>query len=143
MRRIPTDLEILKTIHKLYYDEYVNFDKDSSSRNFKLFVPIDIERIAKKLRTESDIVFARLYYNMEHKYGYDRSARLGADRVHFFMNKIPQVGSQKFEYHCINYPYMVAVLAELAEQYRSSRWNLFFAALSALCAFLSFCFAFS
>lgn len=71
MRRVPTDLEILNVIYEQYYDEFSSYDKNSPTRSSKIYVPIDIGAIARRLH-DGDIVFGRLYYHLEKKYGYQR-----------------------------------------------------------------------
>ena len=59
--KIPTDLKILKTIYKVYYNEFTNFDKKRKERRLeKNFVPIDVNMIGKKLGVDGDIIFSRL-----------------------------------------------------------------------------------
>ena len=41
MRRPPTDLEILKEIHRAYASEYANYDEQKPTRSSKAFVPVD------------------------------------------------------------------------------------------------------
>ncbi|MDG2675966.1 hypothetical protein R7Z80_17375 [Vibrio sp. 1733] len=101
---IPTDKEILELIYKKYKNDYLSYKNDKSIRKAKIFVPLNIEDISSDLKTEADIVFGRLYYHMDEKYGYKRS---DGSNVNFFVLKI---GEYK---HCVNYPLMVSVLASL------------------------------
>lgn len=71
MKNIPTDLEILNEIYEQYYDDFASFSKENPQRNAKIFVPIDIDSIAKTLNVEGDIIFGRLYYHLNKKYGYE------------------------------------------------------------------------
>lgn len=71
MRKLPTDLQILDAIYEMYFDEYASFTDDGPSKRLsKVYVPLDIEKVAAKLATEGDIVFGRLYYVMDRKYAY-------------------------------------------------------------------------
>ncbi|ANP65636.1 MULTISPECIES: hypothetical protein [Vibrio] len=101
---IPTDKEILELIYKKYKNDYLSYKNDKSIRKAKIFVPLNIEDISSDLKTEADIVFGRLYYHMDEKYGYKRS---DGSNVNFFVLKI---GEDKY---CVNYPLMVSVLASL------------------------------
>jgi hypothetical protein len=107
MKILPTDLQILNTIYNKYYDKFKSFSKKDSDRSCKIFIPIDIALIAKELEVDVDIIFGRLYYHLEQKYGYKSSD--GA-KVAFFTLK---VGADK---HCINFPYMASVLANLRDR---------------------------
>ena len=68
--RIPTDREILQEIYDRHYETYVSFSKEKPSRSAKIMVPIDIEIIAKHFKVDVDIIFGRLYYHLEKKFGY-------------------------------------------------------------------------
>ena len=94
--------------------------------------PIDIAKLASRLKTEGDIVFARLYYHFEEKFGYTRD---DGTHVYFFANSIT-IGPDR-EIHCINFPYMCAALAELREEHHTTRTNMWLALASALFAALS------
>ena len=109
MKRIPTDLKMLNAIYDRYYDVFSNYDKDPSSRSSKPFVPIDIAAIAKDFGVDPDIIFGRLYYHFERKYGYEST---NGSRVYFFAQNLGG------EHHCIHFPYVASVLADLREEDR-------------------------
>ena len=108
MRRPPTDLKILRLIHKRYIDEFGKFDSSSPEpeRSSKLYVPIDCAALAKSLNVDPDIIFGRLYYHLDKKYGY---VNTDGSRVHLFAFA---VGNDR---HAVNFPLLSAVLAELEE----------------------------
>jgi hypothetical protein len=108
MKRPPTDREILKKIHKRYYKVFGNFDRDSTNpeRASKIYVPIACEVIAQDLGVDPDIIFGRLYYHLDKKYGYTQTD--GA-QVHLFAFA---VGKDR---HAVNFPLLSAVLAELEQ----------------------------
>lgn len=81
-------------------------------------------------------MFGRLYYHLEHKYGYKQ--KNGA-AVHFFAHSLG-VGEDR-ELHCVNFPYMASVLAELQQAHRTNRNNFIAAGVSAVGAILSAVFA--
>jgi len=135
MKKLPTDLQILNYIYDTYYRQFIEFSKDNPTRSASIFVPIDIEMIANKFGVHEDIIFGRLYYHLEKKYGYQNKNGTG---VPFFALK---VGSDKY---CINFPYMASVLANLQdveEKYitatKMSQWALFIAVTSAIISFFS------
>ena len=70
MKRPPTDLEILKEIYNRHYDAFAAYSTEVPNRATKIYVPIDLDGIGDKLGVDADIVFGRLYYHLNHKYGY-------------------------------------------------------------------------
>lgn len=110
MNRPPTDREILKKVHDRYIDQFGGFDKEhpENERDSKIYVPIDCEAIARELGVDPDIVFGRLYYHLDKKYGY--TAENGS-KVHLFSLV---VGKDK---HAVNFPLLSAVLAELQQSW--------------------------
>lgn len=111
----PSDLKILSVIYNLYYEEFKNFTHEPDVENgrvSKIYVPINCKVIAKELDVDSDIVFGRLYYHLEQKYGY----KIAEDRVAFFSLG---VGSDR---HCVNFPLLASVLAGLQEESSKFQW---------------------
>jgi hypothetical protein len=127
-RRIPTDEQILKTIYRAYYDEYVAFSDRRSDRSTKIYVPVDIERMARDLGVEGDILFGRLYYHLEHKYAYQQDD--GA-WVHFFALRI------NGDCHCVHFPFMASILADFQEQSRKYNRATWIAAAALLVSAIS------
>lgn len=107
MKKLPTDLQILNAIYNQGYNQFMAFSKNNPDRSAKNFTPIDIEQIAKRFGVDVDIIFGRLYYHLEQKYGYKRSDNT---KVAFFTL---QAGVDK---NCINFPYMASVLANLRDR---------------------------
>ena len=110
MRRPPTDREIIRAIHKRYYDAFGRFDRSSPEpeRSSKIYVPIDCEVIAKELEVDPDIVFGRLYYHLNKKYGYEKPDGSKVELFAFAIGK---------DRHAVNFPLLSAVLAELEESW--------------------------
>ncbi|WP_198314662.1 hypothetical protein [Chitinibacter sp. GC72] len=104
--KIPSDLKILQAIFDSYSDQFPAHDGDPTIRSAKMYVPIDCKLIAKKLSTDPDIVFGRLYYHLEKKYGYTYDDGI---KVHFFALKVGQ------DTKCINFALLTSVLAGLQE----------------------------
>lgn len=104
MKRPPTDREILKKIHDRYYDDFCNFDENNKTRSTKIYMPIDCEMLAKEFDTDADMIFGRLYYHMDKKYGYDLD---DGSRVSLFSIRI---GGDK---HAVNFPLLSAILADM------------------------------
>lgn len=109
---IPTDLEILNTIYRLYYSDFIDFKRDNGARSSKTYVPIDCKKIAGELKVDADIIFGRLYYHLEKQYGYKRS---DGSNVHFFALKVGD------DPKCVNFTLMTSVLAGLRQE-RKKFW---------------------
>ena len=104
----PSDLKILNTIYKMYYKEFETFTLGAENKRVsKPYIPIDCKLIARKLKVDGDIVFGRLYYHLQEKYGYNRD---DGSKVAFFT--LALAGDR----HCINFPLMASVLAGLEEE---------------------------
>lgn len=126
MGKVPTDLQILNVIYRDYSDAFAAFNRDAPDRETKLFVPIDIEAVAAKLDVDPDIVFGRLYYHLENKYGYDRD---NGSRVAFFT---PRAGKDST---CVNFPLLSSVVADLREQKWKFSAPMYVAMVSLLVSF--------
>lgn len=107
MKRPPTDLEILEEIYKRYYSTFISFSKEEPSRSAKVYVPIDVKAIAKYFAVDPDIIFGRLYYHLESKYGFTQS---DGSKVNFFAL---EVGADK---RSVQFPILTAVIASLREE---------------------------
>lgn len=101
----PTDLEILEKIYDDYYSTFASYVK--GERTTKIFVPINIISIADHFSTDPDIIFGRLYYHLEKKYGYTQP---DGSKVHLFTL---WAGDDK---HAVQFPLLAAVIAELREE---------------------------
>lgn len=110
MKRPPTDREILRNIYNRYYDQFSAFKRGNSdaARDTKIYVPINCEAIAKDLDVDPDIIFGRLYYHLEKKYGY---VQQDGSKVHLFAFA---VGKDR---HAVHFPLLSAVLAELEQSW--------------------------
>ena len=124
----PTDLDLLDAIYNRYFDEFAAWSEENRTRRTKIYVPIDIELIARELSVDPDLVFGRLYYHLEHKYGYDDAS---GSHTPFF--EIAIAG----DHHCINFPYLASVLASLRDEDRKFRVATTTAVVSPLIAIVS------
>ena len=100
-----------------YYDTFVSFDPTNPSRAAKIFVPLDIERIADELNVDSELVFGRLYYHLDSKYG----APNGKSDIHFFSVSLSRSGGAP-DRHVVNFPLLESVLASLEYEHRKFWW---------------------
>ena len=105
MKRLPTDLQILDAVYDRYYDAFSQYQEGDPSRVTKVYVPVDLAEIARELRVDGDIVFGRLYYHLEKKYGYRGDDGV---RVHLFTLELRHEG--KADRHCVNFPYWLPSL---------------------------------
>jgi len=76
MRNTPTDLELLDHIYETYYQDFLNFIPEKPSRVARIHVPLDLQKIATHFKTDINIIFGRLYYDLNHKYSYRDSGGL-------------------------------------------------------------------
>jgi hypothetical protein len=128
--RPPTDFEILKTISESHREEFSSYtEDDASGRSSKVMVPIDIPAIAKHLGIDAEMVFGRLYYHLDPKYG--EPAFQGRPRKALFT---PVAGKDK---NCVNFPLLEAVLAGLWQERRRDLWALGTALFSLVIAIAS------
>jgi hypothetical protein len=128
MKNAPTDLELLNAIYERYYEIFKSFSKDSPDRESKIYVPIDCVALAAQLKVDGDIVFGRLYYDLENRYGYVKD---DGTKVHFFAH---QVGKDR---HCINLPLLASVLAGLRHENKRYIQTTWISALALIISVLS------
>ena len=121
MGKLPTDLQVFERIYAEYAAAFRSFKREEPSRSSKIYVPIDIPRIASLLGTDADELFGRLYYHLDHKYRYQQE---NGSFVHLFAFAL---GSER---HCINYPYLAAILSEHRLEDRRNSWALWLAIVS-------------
>lgn len=114
--KTPSDRKVLEIIYKLYYEEFTKHsgEKDvQNGRKSKIYVPIDCKMIARELSVDSDIVFGRLYYHMEEKYGYMRP---DGSKVAFYTTIAGE------DNRCVNFPLLASVLAGLQQENSKFLW---------------------
>ena len=132
MAKLPTDLQILEEIYKRYYTVFASFTKDSPNRSSKVHVPIDVREIADRLKIDGDIVFGRLYYHFNQRYGFTETDGV---KVHFFLL---QVGQDK---HVVQFPLLASVLAELREEHTKHLRGLALSVAAIVISFASLLFS--
>jgi len=122
MNRPPTDFAILREIYDRYYSTFCEYSRDTPTRSAKVMIPINVVDIAKKFRTDPDVIFGRLYFHLEPKYGFEKK---DGTKVAFFALK---AGDDK---HCINFPLMTSHMAALWEE-RKRHFTSRYLAIAAL-----------
>jgi len=121
MQKPLTDRKILRAIYARYYDQYAAYnEEDPDRRSSKIWMPIDIDKMAAQLSMEPDILFGRLYYHLNNRHGYAvDDQRPGHEnqkmRVDLFAIRIGG------DHHCIHFPLLASVLATLEDQNKKYR----------------------
>ena len=105
-RPIPTDETLLATIYKRNLKAFSEWTEDNKTRVTKIWVPIDIDELGKKFRCDPDLIFGRLYYHMNEKYG---SKTGDGQDVNFFNMRLAN------DRHVVNFPLLTSVLADLQD----------------------------
>lgn len=125
MAKLPTDLEVFECIYAEYANAFRDFSREQPSRSAKIYVPIDIVHVAVRLGTDAHELFGRLYYHLDHKFRYKQD---DGSFVHLFAFA---VGDDR---HCINYPYLAAVLSEHRLEDKRNKWALRLSIMSLILA---------
>lgn len=128
MAKIPTDERLLAEIYKRYERAFGDFSDENKTRSTKIWVPIDIDVLAGRFRCDPDLVFGRLYYHMNAKYG---SHTGDGDSVNVFSLRIGR------DAHCVNFPLLVSVLADLQDDKKRFIVSTRMAALSLIVSAVS------
>ena len=127
-RPIPTDEHLLAMIYKNNLKDFSDWSEDNKTRVAKIWVPIDIESMAKKYRCDPDLIFGRLYYHMNEKYG----SRTGDGQdVNFFNMRLAN------DRHVVNFPLLTSVLANLQDERKRFIISTRLAALSLVISAIS------
>ena len=130
--RLPTDLEILNKIYKLYYDDFVAFDEKNPTRDDKYIVPIDCEEVARELNADAELVFSRLYYRLNQEYGYSKIMPDGKElSVKVFIKGF------KWREHYVHFPFVTSVLADLRDKEAKFWTTAIIAILAVVISFIS------
>ena len=108
MNKLPTDLKVLKTIYNNYYDEFIKYENDKSSRATWNYIPIDIDLLATELKIDPDLLFGRLYYYLDKKYRYKQD---DGTSVYFFTKNVSD------DCNVINFTMLAGVLADLQQSH--------------------------
>ena len=110
MAKPPNDLQILKKIYATYRHDFLAVSTSADPlKNHVDYVSIDVSRLAKELSTNRHELFGRLYHHLDKKYQYKKS---DDSCVYLFRLKGGEKG------HCINFPYLAAILSEHQTEHR-------------------------
>ncbi|MEM1087663.1 MAG: hypothetical protein AAFZ74_09830 [Pseudomonadota bacterium] len=127
-RPIPTDETLLATIYARYLKSFSEWSDDNKTRVAKIWVPIDIDALGKKFRCDPDLIFGRLYYHMNEKYG---SKTGDGQEVNFFNMRLAN------DRHVVNFPLLTSVLADLQDNRKRFIISTRLAALSLVVSAIS------
>jgi hypothetical protein len=111
MKKIPSDRAMLQAIYDRYKEQF-----EQNAAADKIMIPIDCVSVGKQLKVDAHLVFGRLYYHLEQKYGYTRPG--SETRVALFS---PVAGHKA---NCVNFPLLASVLAGLQEEQSKQNWSL-------------------
>jgi hypothetical protein len=128
MAKAPTDLQILNAIYERHYADFAQFSDTHPTRKTKNYVPIDTKQIAADLGVDADIVFGRLYYDLEKRFGYKQH---DGSLVHFFALRI---GEEK---HLVHFPYLASVVSNLRSERRRNVTATVIASISLIVSIIS------
>jgi hypothetical protein len=133
----PTDLKISDTIYNMYYKRFATFRKEDQSRNDKIYVPIDIDRIANELKIDPDIIFGRLYYRLNKIHSYKEwDEKLKTEiKTDLFANM------HMHQPHCIHFPLMASILADLKDNQKKFLISTWISIISLVISSLAFSFS--
>jgi hypothetical protein len=121
MTKAPTDLQILSAIYERYYADFIAHTDEKPTRHAKNYVPIDSGAVAGDLGVDPDIVFGRLYFDLEKRYGYKQDDGM---LVPFFYLKLGN------DSHVIHFPYLASIVASLRAEHRRNRTSTVIALVS-------------
>lgn len=102
MKGLPTDREILKSIYEMYENAYPGVPPGKVRGENDPYLPIDVRAVAARLKCKPELLFGRLYYDLDAKHRYHQDDQV---LVPLFYLKL---GDKR---HCVNFPYLAAILA--------------------------------
>lgn len=120
MSRLPTDRQVLKCIFEMYEDNYPGEKLGAKGVNDP-FVPVDLRAVAARLETKPELLFGRLYYDLDPKHRYKQDN--GAE-VNLFLLNVEDKG------HSVHFPYLSAILAGHDQEHRKQLWSISFSVLA-------------
>ncbi|MEE2930402.1 MAG: hypothetical protein VX599_06780 [Pseudomonadota bacterium] len=127
-RAIPTDEILLATIYRQYLQAFSEWSEENKTRVTKIWVPIDIDVLGRKFKCDPDLIFGRLYYHMNEKYG---SKTGDGQDVNFFNMRLAN------DRHVVNFPLLTSVLADLQDNRKRFIISTRLAALSLVVSAIS------
>ena len=120
MKNIPTDFDLLSEIYRRYRDQFRSSEETSTDFRKGAYVPIGIEDLARHFGEDPGIIFGRLYYHLDKKYGYSRDDGF----------KVPFFISETSDKHSVQFPLLIAILADMREDRRKHAWSFRFSIIA-------------
>ena len=99
----------------MYESTYPGKEPGETNGKNDPYLPIKVHDVATRLGCSPEMLFGRLYYHLDEKYHYTQD---NDAQVHLFSLKVGSV------MHCVNFPYLAAVLAEKNEEHNRQLWPL-------------------
>ena len=127
-RAIPTDETLLAVIYRQYLQTFSEWTDENKTRVTKIWVPIDVDALGRRFRCDPDLIFGRLYYHMNEKYG---SKTGDGQEVNFFNMRLAN------DRHVVNFPLLTSVLADLQDNRKRFIISTRLAALSLVVSAIS------
>lgn len=127
-RAIPTDETLLAEIYRRNLKVFSAHTEENKIRTTKIWVPIDIDALSKRYRCDPELLFGRLYYHFNEKYG---SSTGDGQRVNFFTTHMNE------DRNAVNFPLLTSVLADLQDDRKRFRVSTRLAALSLIVSSIS------
>lgn len=128
----PTDLEILEEIYRRYCKIFSDYSSTDSKRSTKNYVALDIEMIAQHFDVDKDIIFGRLYYHLEPKYGFKQD---DGTLVPLFIKTL------KDEKHTVHFPLLASILADMRAQKQKHLISTWISLVALIISAVSVCIA--
>lgn len=110
-KSLPTEREVLRCILKTYKKDYPG----TEPQNNDPYLQIVVGTLATELKCQPELLFGYLYYFLDHKYRYQTDDKMW---THLFALK---VGNRL---HCVNFPYLVGILAANEQEHRRNQWAI-------------------
>lgn len=128
MSKLRTDREVLCCIYSMYESAYPGVKPGQTRGENDPYVPIDVRAVASKLGMKHELLFGRLYYDLDAKHRYKQE---GGAAVNLFLLDVQGKG------HSVNFPYLAAILAGHEQEYKKLFWSMAFSVAALLMSLAS------
>lgn len=109
--KLPTERKVLQCIAEMYEDHYPGENPGENDPYLK----VDLHKVADNLQCKLELLFGYLYYYLDHKHRYKTGENCWTNLFSLKVgNKI----------HCVNYPYLVGILASHEVEHKRNLWAL-------------------
>jgi len=108
--KFPSEREVLRCVAKMYESSI-----PASGGDVDPYLPMNVTAVAEQLGCKPATLFGYLFYHLDRKHHYEAAPHT---YVHLFVDK---VGERR---HCVNYPYLVGILAAQDAEHTRSQWAI-------------------